>query len=395
MADTFPRLRLLPPPHDRRPLRIAMLAPPWIPVPPPGYGGIEAVVGLLCETLVLRGHEVTLFAAPGSRSAARVQPLLEAAHPDVIGTAQHEADHVSAAFDAIDRAAALGRPFDLVHDHSGFTALAMAPRLDTPVVHTLHGSLSGPRAGFYRRHGPGATLVAISRTQRDSAPPGVEIAAVVTNPIAVDRWPFRAQKDDYLLWIGRLDPHKGPHRAIAAARLAGRRLVLAGPVQPGHEAFFREQVEPHVDGDRVRYVGEVVGRAKEQLFAGAAGMLMPIRWDEPFGMVMVEALACGTPVIAFAEGAAREIVVDGVNGMLVDDEATMAQAVRWLPEIDPAACRESVRTRHDAAISVDGYEAVYGRIVRLDPPSGGRHGRAGPAGNGVPPTAGRPSLRRG
>lgn len=342
------------------PLRVAMLAPPWIAVPPRGYGGVEEVVGLLCETLVARGHDVTLFAAPGSRSAACVQTLLESAHADTIGSALYESDHVASAFDAIDEAADRGDPFDVIHDHSGFTAVAMASRVSTPVVHTLHGALTGETARFYERHARKVQLVAISQSQVEHALPGVRAVAVVSNPIAVDRWPLGTQKDDYVLWIGRMDPVKGAHRAIKAARLAGRPLVLAGPVQTGQQAaYFRERIEPHIDGRRVRYVGEVAGAAKQRLYARAAAMLMPIRWDEPFGMVMIEALACGTPVIAFPEGAAREIVIDGRNGMLVADEAEMARAIGRVGAIDPHHCRHSVRTRYDAAITADGYEAVY------------------------------------
>ena len=341
-----------------------MLAPPWITVPPPGYGGIEAVVDLLCEELVRRGHDVTLFAAPGSRSAARVRSVLDAAHPDAIGSSLHESDHVAGAFDVIDEAAGRGAPFDVVHDHSGFTALAMSSRVSAPVVHTLHGSLLGAMARFYGRHAHKAHLVAISRSQDEHLPAGVHAAAVVPNPIAVDRWPLSTQKDDYLLWIGRMDPVKGAHRAIEAARIAGRPLVLAGPVQTGQADYFRERIEPHIDGTRVRYVGEVTGAAKQHLYARASAVLMPIRWDEPFGMVMIEALACGTPVIAFPEGAAREIVVDGHNGMLVADETEMARATAHLADINPDACRESVRARYDIAIIADGYEAVYRRAVR-------------------------------
>ena len=371
MPEALSRLRLPLTQHDRAPLRIAMLAPPWIPVPPTGYGGVEAVVSLLCEALVARGHDVTLFAAPGSRSSARVLTLLPTAHPHTIGSALQESDHVAGAFEAIDQAADRGEPFDIVHDHSGFTALAMASRVSAPIVHTLHGPLVGEIAGFYQRHGHKARLVAISQSQRASAPAGVRVAAVVSNPIAVDRWPFQADKDDYLLWIGRMDPTKGAHRAIEAARLAGRPLVLAGPVQAGQADYFREQIAPHIDDQRVRYVGEVSGAPEKQLYARAAALLMPIRWNEPFGMVMIEALACGTPVIAFAEGAAEEIVIDGDNGMLVADEADMARAIAHVHEIDPVRCRESARARYDVAITTDGYEAVYDRATRVRTPFAG------------------------
>ena len=342
-----------------------MLAPPWIPVPPRGYGGIEAVVDLLCEVLVARGHEVTLFAAPGSRSAAHVFPLLEDAHPDEIGASMYESNHVAGAWEQIDLAAAQGFSFDVLHDHSGFTALAMADRIDVPMVHTIHGAFVRETARFYRRHGHKARLVAISRTQADSAPVGVRIAEIVPNPIVVDRWPLRTEKKDYLLWIGRMDPVKGAHRAIEAARLAGRKLVLAGPVQPGQESYFRECVEPRIDGERVHYLGEVTGIAKRALFANAAALLMPIRWREPFGMVMVEALACGTPVIAFPEGAAAEIVIDGENGMLVADEAEMAHASGRVGSIDPQRCRASVAERYDVSVVAAAYEAVYRKAIEI------------------------------
>ena len=256
-------LRLLPSGGTTaEPMRIAVLAPPWIPVPPTGYGGIEAVVDLLCEALVQRGHQVTLFAAPGSRSGARVHSLLDAAHPDTIGSSLYESDHVSCAWEQVELAAEHGERFDVVHDHSGFTAVAMADRVDAPVVHTIHGPFVAETVPFYQRHGHKARLVAISRSQAASAPSGVQIADVVPNPIVVDRWPLRVRKQDYLLWIGRMDPIKGADLAIEAARLAGRTLVLAGPVQTGQEAYFRGLVEPHIDGRQVRYVGEVGGTVR-------------------------------------------------------------------------------------------------------------------------------------
>ena len=239
----------------------------------------------------------------------------------------------------------------------------MADRVAVPVVHTIHGAFV-PRRRFYRRHGHKALLVAISRTQARSAPAGVRIGDVVSNPIAVDRWPLRTQKQDYLLWIGRMDSVKGAHRAIEAARLAGRTLVLAGPVQPGQEQYFRERVEPHIDGRRVQYVGEVAGVAKQELYANAAALLMPIRWREPFGMVMVEALACGTPVIAFPEGAAAEIVIDGENGMLVDDEAEMARARSPASTRSTrAAAGRASPSATTSALTAAGYERVYRRAI--------------------------------
>ena len=282
----------------------------------------------------------------------------------------YEAAQFASAWGLIDRAASQGRPFDVIHDHSGFTALALADHLAAPMIHTLHGAFTPSTARFYRRYGHKAQLVAISRAQAESAPDGVRISAVIPNPIGVDRWPLVTEKDDYLLWVGRMDAVKGAHRAIRVARLSGRRLVLAGPVQPGQERYFAERVKPELDDQRLRYVGEVGGLVKQELFAHAGALLMPIRWREPFGMVMVEALACGTPVIAFREGAATEIVINGVNGMLVGDELEMARAVTSLESIDPRRCRESVARRYDVPMVAAAYEQMYWALTDSDEPRG-------------------------
>jgi glycosyltransferase involved in cell wall biosynthesis len=340
-------------------VRIAMLAPPWIPVPAPAYGGIEEVVRLLCDGLTARGHAVTLFAPPGSESRADVVPVLEEPHPDEIQKAQFEADHVARAFGEIDAAGARGEPYDVIHDHVGHTALAMADRVSAPLVHTLHGPFTEPARCFYAEHGHKARIVAISRAQLEAAPPEMGGGSVVYNPIDCAEWPYREEKEDYLLWIGRMSPDKGPQRAIAVAREAGAPLVLAGPVQPGQEAFFAAEVEPRLGRDGIEYVGEAGAERKRELYQGARALLMPIRWPEPFGLVMVESLACGTPVIAFPEGSAPEVVEDGVTGFVVEDERAMAQAVERLGAIDPADCRDACERRFGVPAVVRAYEEVY------------------------------------
>jgi glycosyltransferase involved in cell wall biosynthesis len=336
-------------------MKVAMLAPPWIPVPPPGYGGIEQVIDLLAAELTERGNDVTLFAAPGTRSRAQVQSPLEGTHPDEIEMALYEADHVASAFARMEEA---DEPFDVLHDNCGFTAFAFADRIEIPFVHTLHGPFTEETSAFYARHGHKACAVALSRYQARQAPDELDVVAVIGNPIVVDDYPFRDEKDDYLLWVGRLNEDKGPNRAIAAAQEADVRLLLAGPVQPGQEEFFAREVEPQLDGDRIHYIGEV-GEEKGELFAGARAFLMPIRWPEPFGLVMTEAMACGTPVIAFPEGSAPELVIDGETGFVVDDEREMAAAVGRLDEIDPARCRDSARERFGVAAVAESYERAY------------------------------------
>jgi glycosyltransferase involved in cell wall biosynthesis len=241
----------------------------------------------------------------------------------------------------------------------------MADRVSVPLVHTLHGPFDERATCFYAEHGHKACIVAISQAQLDAAPTAMGGGRVVPNPIDCSEWPYRAEKDDFLLWIGRMSPDKGPHRAITAAREAGAPLVLAGPVQPGQEAFFAEEVEPQLGDDGIYYVGEADGERKRDLYQRARALLMPIRWPEPFGLVMVEALACGTPVIAFPEGSAPELVQDGKTGFVVDDEHAMADAVRRLGEIDPAACRESCEERFGVPAVVRAYEDVYRAATRV------------------------------
>jgi glycosyltransferase involved in cell wall biosynthesis len=226
-------------------------------------------------------------------------------------------------------------------------------------VHTLHGPFDDEACEFYRAHGTKGRLVALSAYQRDAAPPEAGRPDVVPNPLRVQEWPFSAEKEPFVLWMGRMSPDKGPHRAIDAARRAGVPIVLAGPVQPGQEEYFATEVEPHLDDDAVRYVGEAGAEAKRDLYRRASGFLMPIRWPEPFGLVMVEAMACGTPVIAYPEGAAPELVRDGESGFVVDDEAGMAEAIGRLGEIDPHRCRAVTDERFGVDAVCQRYEAIY------------------------------------
>jgi glycosyltransferase involved in cell wall biosynthesis len=352
-----PSRELVEPSAERR-LHIAVLAPPWIPVPPPGYGGIEFVVALLCDALVELNHDVELFCAPGSRSRAAVHPILDEAHPDSIERALFEGDHTARAFRAIEDAAADGRPFDVVHDHSGYTALAFADQLDIPLVHTVHGPFNNETNPYYSVNGRHGAIVCISRAQAGMAPDPEIVDGVVHNPIDIDDWPVGYEKDDYLLWVGRFVAEKGPQRAIRVAKAVGRRLILAGVVQPRQERFFAREIEPHLDGEQIQYIGEVGGARKQRLFADAYAFLMPIRWPEPFGMVMVEAMAGGTPVLAFPEGAAPEVVEHGISGFLVKDEDEMAAMVPEAGRLDPLSVRRSAERFAPDRIAA-GYEQVY------------------------------------
>ncbi len=356
-----------------------MLAPPWIAIPPSGYGGIETVIAILVDALVAREHEVTLFAAPGSSSAGRTESMLDEEVPDEIGAAQHEADHVAAAFDAIEAA----RPrFDVVHDHCGHVGLAMADRLHMPLVHTEHGPFDDAARSFYERHGHRALIVGLSRSQLSAAPTTAHVFGAIPNPLDTTEWRPGPPKGDHVLWLGRFSETKGAHHAIAAARRADVPLILAGVVQPGQQDYFDRCIAPHVDGRRVCFAGEVGGERKRELLAGARALLMPITWDEPFGMVMVEAMGCGTPVISFPRGAATELVEDGRSGFLVDDLEGMAQAIEPAARLDPAACRERAIALCDPQQVARRYEEAYVTAIEAHPaaaqPASDAAGRTAP-----------------
>jgi glycosyltransferase involved in cell wall biosynthesis len=260
-------------------------------------------------------------------------------------------------------------------------------------VHTLHGAIDADSFSFYERHGNKAAIVAISHAQLTAAPAALDHAAVVHNPLNFDEWVLGTGGGGHALWVGRMARVKGPHRAIRAARDADVPLVLAGPIQPGQDEFFAREVEPYIDGDRVRYIGELVRDDKVATYGGARALLMPIRWAEPFGLVMVEAMACGTPVIAFAEGAAPEVVTDGFTGWIVDDEQAMAAALKTVQEIDRAGCRDHAKRSFGLEASLDGYERVYERAAAGDRGSGRfRRRRADRAISGRLPHA-RPAAR--
>lgn len=344
-------------------MKIAMIAPPWIPIPPPRYGGIESVVALLTETLLDMNHDVTLFCSPGSSSRANMVSPLDHAYPNKIGNAMYEVDHILQTHEYIAECLGFNSSFDIIHDHTS-TGVAYAKYAVRPVLHTMHNGHAGDRGAFYIRHGGDAHLVAISNAQMKTAPRGLTPCGVVPNPIDVNAWPFKDKKSNYALWIGRFVPEKGAHRAIRATKIAGMNLILAGPKREGEAGdYFDDKIKPHIDDKTVRYVGEVGGKRKKNLFANAKVLLMPIEWNEPFGMVMVEALACGTPVVAFPYGAATEIVIDGFNGYQVADVPAMAEAMTDLNEISPTDCRQSVQERYSAATVARAYVDQYEKAL--------------------------------
>ncbi len=344
-------------------MRIAQLCPPWLAVPPKGYGGIEWVVSLLADGLAAAGHDVTLFATGDSSTTANLEHVLEAAPgSDRINDIMLDATHTMFSLrDAAER-------FDVLHVHSPFSSLAAAVETTVPAIHTLHGSFTPEMSRLYAQVADRAWFVAISEAQRRTNE-ALRYAGVVYNGIDVDRYPFVTEKDDYLLFLGRAAPEKGWLRAVETARLTGRRLISA--VKISHPTEIEEwegQIRPILpEGSEV--LGEIGHEEKASLLAHAQAVLFPIDWDEPFGLVMTEAMACGTPVIATPRGSVPEVIADGETGWIVDVESypeEAAERLAKLDSIDPAACRDRVWRLFSKEAMVAGYERIFAQVVSLE-----------------------------
>jgi glycosyltransferase involved in cell wall biosynthesis len=332
-----------------------MLAPIAWRVPPRHYGPWELVVSRLTEGLVTRGVDVTLFATADSSTAATLssvvpRPYEEDASYDVKVA---ECLHIAAAF---ERAA----EFDVLHNHFDFLPLSYSRLVRTPVVTTVHGLSSPGILPAYREYDDTVAYVAISEADRH---PDLTYAATVHHGIPVQDVPVgTGSRDGTLVFLGRIHPDKGTAEAIEVARRSARPLVIAGIVQD--QAYFQDRVLPHVDGERVRYVGPVGPQERDRLLGGADALLHLVGFAEPFGLSMVEAMACGTPVVGHPLGAVPEVVADGVTGWLVDDVDGAVQAVARLDELDRAACRSRVEERFSVERMVEGYLQVYEQVVR-------------------------------
>lgn len=340
-------------------MRIAVISPPWAPVPPVLYGGIELVVDRLAVGFQAAGHEVLLYATGDSTTPVPMQWVLEKAEGMRIGMAVPEQRHVMHAYEAV---AAWGA--DVVHDHTIIGPFHAADRYpDLPVATTIHGPFNEELTDLYERlNKDGKPIIAISHAQANSAPT-VQCERVIHHGIDAADFPVGAGDGGYCLFLGRMAADKGPHRAIAAAKKAGVKLLMAAKMREAWEhAFFDEHVRPHLNDD-IQYLGEVPHEEKLSLLAGATALLNPIRWNEPFGLVMIEALACGTPVLAFPEGAAPEIVQDGLTGFLCADEDDMASKIPLAKDLDRTACRASIEDYFSTKRMVDEHIELFQSMI--------------------------------
>lgn len=346
-------------------LRVAVVAPAWFAVPPGGYGGIEWIVALLADGLVDAGHDVTLFASGDSRTKAKLSAVFETAPSEWIGRSHFELLHSLPCYtNAGD--------FDVIHEHTGMLGIVMSGLVDTPAVHTVHGPLTGEPGEMYEalhRLVPRLQLISISLNQRRPKP-DLPWLANCPNALDLSVYPCKPHPGEYLLFLGRMSPDKGCHRAIAVAIEAGLPLKIAGKKQePKEEQYFAEFVEPHLGMHGIEYLGEVSHGTKVELLQDARATLFPIEWEEPFGLVMIEAMACGTPVIATNRGAVPEVIENGRSGIIVESYREMPGAIEAADALDPLECRRYVEERFSPERMVGDYVTAYREaIVGADAP---------------------------
>ena len=369
-----------------RPLRIAQVAPPMERVPPRAYGGTERVIFELVTELDRRGHDVTTFASADSEVPGR----LIATVPEALRPAGYNGD-VAPWFNltigaVLDHAS----EFDIIHSHLEWASVLLARVSPTPVVSTFHGRLDLPWADDTLA-APTPGLVAISHNQA-STHPDVEWAGVVHNGLTLDDAPFERRRSDVLCFVGRVAPEKGIVEAIEIAAMTGRPLRIAAKAGPTatERDYFENVFDParKAAGSGVEFLGELEGAERDQLFAESYAALMPGSWPEPFGLVAIEALACGTPIVARRVGGLPEIIRDGVDGFFGDDQAQLAFHVEHVADLDRLAIRASVLERFSAARMTDGYEAIYREMLGLD------DGESSGAAASRPADASPRSLRR-
>jgi glycosyltransferase involved in cell wall biosynthesis len=343
-------------------VRIAIIAPPWVPVPPVAYGGTEAVLDTLARGLHDADHEVLLFATGDSTCDVDVRWIRAHAAGTVATGSATELHHVINAYEAV-----VDWRADVVHDHT-LIGPVYSRRFSMPVVTTNHGPFDGELFDYYRAIAADVPIIAISNHHASTAD-GIPVAAVIHHAVDVDTFPVGDGDGGYCLFLGRMSPDKGVDVAIRVARQAGVPLRIAAKMrEPAEHLYFEQEVAPLL-GDGVEYLGEVGRPEKLQLLADASCLLNPLVWSEPFGMVMIEALACGTPVVGTPRGSVPELIVDGVTGFVRDGETQLASALRRVGELDRRRCRKEAEERFSTERMVHEHVAFYRRVIGERRPS--------------------------
>jgi len=339
-------------------MRIAQIAPLTESVPPRLYGGTERVVSFLTEQLVDMGHDVTLFASGDSRTSAELAAVWPTALRFDAGLRDAFAPHML----MIEQVSRRADEFDVLHCHLDYWPFSVLSRQDTPFLTTMHGRLDLPELQPIYDCFPDVPLVSISDAQRAPVP-DANFIATVQHGLPIDLLTPRRTEPRYLAFLGRICPEKRPDRAIRIAREAGIPLKIAAKVDRVDEAYFRDTIRPMIDGHDVELIGEINDAEKPDFLSGAIALLVPIDWPEPFGLVMIEAMACGTPVIAFNRGSVPEIVEHGVTGLIVEDEVAAVAAIRRIPSLSRAVVRRNFEQRFTAERMAEDYLALYRRLA--------------------------------
>jgi glycosyltransferase involved in cell wall biosynthesis len=341
---------------------VALVAPPWYPVPPSDYGGIERVVYLLARELTRRGHRVTVFGRPGAGDMP-IAALADESWAEDLG-GPDEAVRLEAYLTRVHRRLRQGH-WHVVHDHCSTMGVAIGLAAAAgPLVATLHGPVSNAQAEFLAEVDDEVGLVAISHAQQVGAP-SLRWSGMVHNAAPLEELAFSAENDGYLVQLARISPEKGQHLSIEIAREVGLPLILAGKIGEETSArdYFRTMVLPSL-GEDVVWLPQVGGHRKAQLLGRARAMLFPVQWAEPFGIAVIEAMASGTPVLALSRGAMPELIEPGVGGFLAESKAELIELVGHLHEIDPHRCAESARRRFSAKSMAAAYERTYQAALR-------------------------------
>ena len=340
-------------------MRIAQVAPLSESVPPKLYGGTERVVSFLTDELVRQGHHVTLFASGDSETDAELVPICAQAQRLAGGLRDVLADHLL----MVEQVAQRAREFDIVHFHIAHLHFPTARRLQTPHVTTLHGRLDFPELVPLFREFNDIPVVSISDAQRAGLP-GARWIGTAYHGLPLDLFDYHPGPGRYLAFLGRISPEKRADRAIAIARSCGWPLRIAAKVDPADQDYFEREIQPLLDDPLVEFIGEIDEKQKNEFLGDARALLFPIDWPEPFGLAMIEALACGVPVVAFRNGSVPEIIADGVTGFIVDDLDQAVAATKRIDSIDRRACRASFERRFDVARMAVDYVRLYEETIR-------------------------------
>ncbi len=354
---------------NNKTLRIAQIAPLWFTIPPKGYGGIERIVAMLSDGLVGRGHDVTLFAAPGSQTSAKLisvfpQPLSEAniAWSNPLWNLRN-----------IQRAVEMAHEgqFDIIHCHLDVWGLFFQNLAKVPVLHTMHNPLyrtnadatKDDRLRLFTEEAARTNLVFISESARAQAMVAFPSSRVIYNGIDLSTYRYSEKSNDHFVWVARVNKHKGIENAIAAAEKLGVSLRLAGRIDPTQQEYFDSVIKPHLN-ERITYVGELTEEQLPEFYGSAKALLYPIEWEEPFGLVVAESMACGTPVIAYRRGSMPELIEDGKSGFVIDSSVdVLVDAMKRIDSVKRSDVRAHVEAKFSKERMIDGYERMYYELL--------------------------------